>query len=93
MLELDVRPNEGECLPIYILQLGDLLPQQGRLLYLTTPTSPRETQKYILHLFFWGLLPRLTTEVLPRYSYMTKYNNDISEWKENISEGGTTIIR
>ena len=31
-------------------------------------------------------------EVLPQYYYMNKYYNDISEWRKNISEGGTITI-
>ena len=53
-------------LPIYILHLGDLLVQQGRLLDPTGSTYPMGTQKIHFTIFFWGLLPRLTTKVLPR---------------------------
>ena len=58
--------NEGGRLPIYILQVIDFLTWLGWLLTLAGPTSPRETPKIHFIILNWGLLPQLTTKVVPQ---------------------------
>ena len=58
--------NKGGHLPIYTLQVINLPTWLGRPLTLTGPTSPRETPKVHYIILYWGLLLRLTTEVVPQ---------------------------
>ena len=58
--------NEGGCLPIYTLQVTDLLHDWGGPVTLIGTTSPRETPNTHYMMLHWGLLPRLTTEVVPQ---------------------------
>ena len=61
-----MRINEGGNLPIYTFQVTDLLHDWGRPLTLTGPTYPRETTIIYYMMLYWGLLPRLTTKVVPQ---------------------------
>ena len=63
--------NEGVHLPIYTLQVTDLKHNWGWPLILTRLTSPRETPKAHYNILYPGLLPRLTTEVVPQGPYIT----------------------
>ena len=58
--------NKGENLPINIFQVTALLHDWGRLVSLTRSTSPRETPNTHYMILHWGLLPRITTEVVPQ---------------------------
>ena len=64
--------------------MNDLLHDWDRPLTITGLTSPRETPKIHYMMFHWGLLPRLTTKVLPQglYTIMT------SQKEENTSRMG-----
>ena len=49
---------------------------------------PWGTQNTFYILLLWVLFPQITTDHLPRDFYMTNYIKDISEQRNNISEGG-----
>ena len=61
--------NEGGRLSIYTFQGTDLIHDWHRPLTLTGPTSSRETPKIHYMMLHWGLLPWLTTEVVPQGLY------------------------
>ena len=68
--EGEVCINEGGCLPIYTNKVTELLHGWGWPLTLTRLTAPRETPKIHYMMFHWGLLPRLTTEVVSHGLYI-----------------------
>ena len=68
---------EGGCLPIYTLQVTDLLTWLGQLLTLTGPTSPRETPKAHYIILYQGVFSQLTTKFVPQGPYKIMVS-----WKE-----------
>ena len=81
--------NEGECLPIYTLlsHWPNIRPEPTCHLTWGPLTSPRETTNTYYMMLHWGLLPRLTTEVVPE-GLDTIYTS--RKGVTHIPNGGTT---
>ena len=58
--------NEGGCFPIYTNQVTDQTYDWDRPVPLAGLTSPIETPNTHYMMSHWGLLPRLTMEVVPQ---------------------------
>ena len=74
--------------PLFIhIEPTDFYPNQVGPTKLSRMTSPRKTQNSIIIIFIRVLLTRLTMDVIPPESMMTKYNSNIPTEEEDISLG------